>query len=129
MAFNLATFKTRALTAIVFVLVMLAGLLWNQWSFFILFTIIHFGCWIEYQKLVGLIDADYQKINPLHRYGVMITGWGVMVWVLDDRYRLGDISLPAAGWWMFWIGLLLFLIGAVDLGKKTNPRLWAHSFM
>jgi hypothetical protein len=33
MAFNLQTFKTRALTAVVFVLVMLAGLLWNQWSF------------------------------------------------------------------------------------------------
>ncbi|HEY8690841.1 MAG TPA: phosphatidate cytidylyltransferase [Chitinophagaceae bacterium] len=57
MAFNLQTFKTRALTAIVFAIVMLVGLLWNQWSFIILFTIIHFGCWLEFIKLL-------KKINP-----------------------------------------------------------------
>ena len=57
MAFNLQTFKTRALTAIVFAIVMVAGLLWNQWSFIILFTIIHFGCWYEFIKLL-------KKINP-----------------------------------------------------------------
>ena len=80
MAFNFRTFKIRALTAIIFVLVMLAGLLWNQWSFLILFSIIHFGCWIEYQKLVGLIDKDYQQINPVHRYAVMLAGWGFIDW-------------------------------------------------
>lgn len=57
MAFDSQTFKTRALTSIVFVIVMLAGLLWNRWSFIILFTIIHFGCWYEFAKLV-------KKINP-----------------------------------------------------------------
>ncbi len=45
MALNVATLKTRSLTAVVFVAVMLAGLLWNFWSFLILFTIVHFGCW------------------------------------------------------------------------------------
>ena len=59
MAFNLQTFKTRALTAIVFAIVMVAGLLWNQWTFIILFTIIHFGCWYEFVKLV-------KKIKPLN---------------------------------------------------------------
>jgi phosphatidate cytidylyltransferase len=57
MAFNLQTFKTRALTAIVFAIVMVTGLLWNQWSFIILFTIIHFGCCWEFIKLL-------KKINP-----------------------------------------------------------------
>ena len=47
MAFNVETFKTRAITAVVFVAVMMAGLLWNKWSFFILFSIVHFGAWIE----------------------------------------------------------------------------------
>ena len=55
MAFDTKTFKTRTLTAIVFVIVMLAGLLWNQWSFIILFTIIHFGCWYEFIKLIKKI--------------------------------------------------------------------------
>ena len=59
MAFNLQVFKTRALTAIVFAVVMVAGLLWNQWSFIILFTGIHFGCWYEFVKLV-------KKIKPVN---------------------------------------------------------------
>ena len=74
MALNVQTLKTRSLTATVFVLIMLLGLFWNHWSFFILFSIIHFGCWIEYQKMIGLIDQDYRQISSFHRYGVMIAG-------------------------------------------------------
>jgi phosphatidate cytidylyltransferase len=55
MPLNIATFKTRALTAIVFVAVMLVGLLWNFWSFLVLLTIVHFSCWIEFIKLMKLI--------------------------------------------------------------------------
>lgn len=65
MAFNLQTFKTRTLTAIIFAVVMVGGLLWNQWSFLILFTIIHFGCWYEFVKLI-------KKISPL-RFGYNLT--------------------------------------------------------
>ena len=57
MALNIDTLKTRSLTAIIFVAVMLAGLLWNFWSFIILFTIIHFGCWYEFVKLMKKIYA------------------------------------------------------------------------
>lgn len=58
MALNIQTFKTRALTALLFVLVMLTGLLWNFWSFLILFTVIHFGCWYEFVKLMKKIYAE-----------------------------------------------------------------------
>src|ERR1035437_1567680 len=58
MAFNLQTFKTRTLTAIVFAMVMLVGLLWNAWSFLILFTIIHFGCWYDFIKLLKKINSQ-----------------------------------------------------------------------
>lgn len=58
MALNIQTFKTRALTALLFVIVMLTGLLWNFWSFLILFTVIHFGCWFEYVKLMKKIYAE-----------------------------------------------------------------------
>ncbi|RYY90941.1 MAG: phosphatidate cytidylyltransferase [Chitinophagaceae bacterium] len=51
MAFHWQTFRTRALTAIVFVAVMAIGLLWNRWAFLALFTIVHFGAWFEYLKL------------------------------------------------------------------------------
>lgn len=127
MAFNLATFKTRTLTAAVFVVVMLAGLLWNQWSFFILFSIIHFGCWVEYQKLVTLIDKEYSSITPFHRYGVMIAGWCVMLYFTNDAFRLFGIRLHALGWWM---GLIfVFVLPLIELLFASNIRLKniAHS--
>lgn len=66
MAFDINTFKTRAGTATIFAVVMLGGLLWNGWSFIILFTIIHFGCWYEYIKLVKKIKpSSYQYLVPL----------------------------------------------------------------
>ena len=99
MAFNPRTFKTRTLTAAVFVVVMLAGLLWNQWSFFILFSVIHFGCWIEYQKLIGLIDKDYQQITPFHRYGVMLAGWCIMLYLTNNSYIILGMYLHELGWW------------------------------
>lgn len=58
MALNIQVFKTRALTALLFVVVMLTGLLWNFWSFAILFTVIHFGCWYEFVKLMKKIYAE-----------------------------------------------------------------------
>lgn len=58
MAFDTKTFRTRALTAIVFVLIMLIGLLWNRWSFIALLIIIHFGCWFEFIKLLKKINSQ-----------------------------------------------------------------------
>jgi phosphatidate cytidylyltransferase len=129
MPFNIATFKTRALTAVVFVIVMLAGLLYNKWSFLALFSIIHFGCWIEYQKLVGLIDKDYQQISPLHKYGVIVMGWGLMLWLAGDRFHFGDLSIAFIGWSLLWIGLIGFIVSEMLLAKKINPKLWAHSLL
>ena len=47
---------------------MLTGLLWNHWSFLILFSIIHFGCWWEYLRLMekihtDIIDTFYTKLR------------------------------------------------------------------
>lgn len=69
MALNLQTLKTRSLTAVVFVAVMLVGLLWNFWSFLILFTIVHFGCWIEFVKLMKQIYKD--KYLPYCLFGLL----------------------------------------------------------
>ena len=55
MAFNVATLKTRSLTALIFVVLMLGGLLWNEWSFLVLFSLVHFGCWIEFNKILKKI--------------------------------------------------------------------------
>lgn len=105
MAFNFQTFRTRALTAIVFVVVMLGGLLWNQWSFLLLFSVIHVGCWIEYISLIGKIDSRYQSISPIHKAGAIIAGLGFMFWMTDDQYTIGNIFLREVGGWILVISL------------------------
>lgn len=121
MALNLATLKTRSLTAVIFVLVMLGGLLWSHWSFFWLFTIIHFGCWSEYQKLIGKIDPEYTSITPFHKYSVRIAGWCIMLYFTNNAFNIGDFSLHAVGW---WVGLIcVFMLPIIELLFAGNIRL------
>jgi len=84
MAFNWKTFQTRALTAIIFAAVMLTGLLWNKWSFLILFSIIHFGCWWEYLKLAEKIYNT--EINKANKYFVCICGYILMLAIGFNNY-------------------------------------------
>ena len=121
MALQLSTFKTRSLTAAVFVVVMLIGLLWNHWSFFVLFSVIHFGCWIEYQKLIGLIDPEYQKISAFHRYGVMIAGWCFMLYSTNDHFQFLGIPLHSLGWWLAL--LFAFVLPIVEILFSSNIQL------
>ncbi len=91
MAFNWPTFRTRALTAIIFVAVMLTGLLWNHWSFLVLFSIIHFGCWWEYLRLIEKINT-----TALHIYtklGLMLMGYGLMLWFCGSIYHISGYGL------------------------------------
>ena len=127
MAFNWQTFRTRALTALVFVAVMLTGLLWDHWSFFILFSVIHFGCWIEYQKLVGLIDKGYQEISPFHKYGVMIAGWCIMLYFTSDAFSVFGIQLHAIGWWLGLIAFFALPVMEFLFSKQVELKNIAHS--
>ena len=129
MAFNLKTFRTRALTATVFAVIMLAGLLVNQWTFFLLFTIIHFGCWFEYQKLVGLIDADYKQINPFHKYGVMLLGWGYMLWQTNNAYMINSFRLHEMGWFLLMTMIVALPVAEIVFSKQFNARSIGHSVM
>ncbi|PWT73873.1 MAG: phosphatidate cytidylyltransferase [Bacteroidetes bacterium] len=122
MALNVSIFKTRALTALVFVVVMLVGLLWNQWSFLILFSIIHFGCWYEYQKLVARIDPGYLQITPYHRYGVMLAGWCIMLFFTNNDFDLGRVSLHAIGYWGGLLLLFVLPLLEILLVQKINLR-------
>lgn len=122
MALNVQTFKTRTLTAVVFVAVMLTGLLGNHWLFFILFSIIHFGCWTEYQKLIGRIDPDYTTITPFHKYGVQLAGWCLMLYFTNDQFLIFGIRLHEMGW---WLGLMfIFILPIIELlfAKEIMPK-------
>lgn len=121
MTLKISTFKTRALTALVFVAIMLLGLLWNQWSFFLLFSFIHFGCWVEYQRLLEKISPEYKEISSFHRYGIMIAGWCLMLYFTNDNFLFITVRLHALGW---WIGLLfLFTLPITELLFSRNIHL------
>ncbi len=127
MPFNFQSFKTRTLTAIVFVVVMLSGLLWNQWSFLVLFTIIHFGCWIEYQKLIKKIDPDYKEVSTVHQYSILFVGWGFLLWMTNDTYRIGNWLLADTGWWLLMVSLIVYIINEYFINKKILYQLTAHA--
>jgi len=117
MAMNWQTFRVRALSALLFVAIMLTGLLWNEWSFFILFFIIHIGCWIEYQKLIQQIDARTQK-GGLYRVAAnLLSGWGMM-FILASALQL---QLPVC---LTLIGNSLLVAGFVSycINELLNYR-------
>jgi phosphatidate cytidylyltransferase len=122
MALNPSVFKTRSLTAVVFVIVMLTGLLWNPWSFLVLFTVIHFGCWIEYRKIILLIDKDYAAISTLHRYSVPIAGWCFMLYCVREDIALAGVSLHIIGKWGCLAFLAVLVVGETIQFRTANIR-------
>lgn len=129
MAMNWAVFRTRALSALLFAAVMAAGLLpQNNWPFLLLFTLIHFGCWIEYQKLVTLIDPGYSAIHFFHRYGVMLAGYCLMLF-FTDGWMLGSsgVSLHSIGWMVGIPCLFLLPVSEILFSKQLNIKNIMHS--
>jgi phosphatidate cytidylyltransferase len=98
MSFNVQTFKTRALTAVVFAAVMLIGLFWNPLSFIVLFSIIHFGCWYEFVKLMRKIYK--QKYVPYCLLGLMYITLPLIMIInlrLDGNVNKGHLLFAESG--------------------------------
>lgn len=83
MAIDRSAFRTRALTATVFALVMLGGLFINVWSFISLFTIIHFGCWYEFIRIA-------KRINPKH---VLLYGLAGILYITVPVMAMIDLAV------------------------------------
>lgn len=118
MAFNFSVFKVRALSAIVFVMIMLAGLLFHNWSYFALFLLIQMGCLYEYQKLMRIIFPSYHQISKIHQWGVLVLGTLMMTSLAPTDIVLPDFiknSLPLAyqGIGLRWIALKALPVGLV----------------
>ncbi len=118
MSFNWKTFQTRTLTAIVFAAVMLAGLLWNQWSFLILFSIIHFGCWWEYFNLLEKIKGIVY--NRYIRLGFMLIGFGIMLLFCDKAFQINNHHLNSSFSLPVFITSFVVLALGIFQTKKTD---------
>jgi phosphatidate cytidylyltransferase len=127
MGLNFSVFKVRALSAIVFAAIMIGGLVWNNWSFFVLFTIIAIGCLIEYQKLLALIYPSYKNISLFHKWGLPILGFVIMMTLANNTLGIKGISIKFVG-----SRTVPFILGAMLLSdifsKKINLTNWAISF-
>jgi phosphatidate cytidylyltransferase len=136
MAFNRLTFKTRTLTAAIFVVVMLAGLLINRWTFFILFSVIHFGCWWEFIKLMRLIHPKKYILYSLLGFIYITAPIGLLIAlrnlygisVSDEHYDLGKIY-PLMIVFSLWINdtmayIVGSLIGKTPMTKISPKKTW-----
>ncbi len=143
MAFNFQTFKTRALTALLFVVVMLTGLFWNFWSFLILFTVIHFGCWYEFVKLMKKIYTErylgYCLFGLIYITMPVLLLISLRMQIIDENFvgnngegfmmgisLDGSYILPCAIMFSIWINdTMAYLVGSF-IGKtpltKISPK-------
>ncbi len=120
MALNREVFKTRTLSAIVYVAVMLSGLLWNHWSFLVLFLLIHAGCWVEYIRLMEKIFAQ-----PLHRFmlmGCLLTGYSIMLAFCGKAFALQGYWLSQALCLPLAVAGFLLLVMGVLRQRNINVR-------
>jgi phosphatidate cytidylyltransferase len=113
---------------------MLVGLLWNFWSFLVLFTVIHFGCWFEFVKLMRKIYREKYLIFCL--FGLLYIT--VPVLMMIDLRRDGIVYkgesifadfgyvIPCGIIFSIWINdTMAYLVGSF-IGKtplsKISPK-------
>ncbi|MES2775473.1 MAG: phosphatidate cytidylyltransferase [Bacteroidota bacterium] len=123
MALNKEVFRVRAISALVFVLVMLAGLLWNHWSFFVLFSIIHFGCWWEYMNLVEKIHGGV--LNRYLRFGLMFSGFAIMLSFCGPAYAIMGYGLKQNLCLPFAVAGFILLVAGIFQKQKFSLKSFA----
>jgi phosphatidate cytidylyltransferase len=127
MALNISVFKTRTISAIVFVIIMMAGLVINQWSFFILFTLIQLGCLNEYIQLMGKIYPEYAGLAPTHRWGLLVVGTLMMMVLAPNVLGINGISIKFIGIKILPVILVIMVAGELYF-RKSNLQNVAISF-
>jgi len=116
---------------------MLTGLLWNFWSFLILFTVVHFGCWFEFVKLMKKIYAE--KYFKYCFFGLMYITIPVLM-IIDLRQTFDEfeggkylqdtgLSIPLCIIFSIWVNdtmayLVGSFIGKTPLTKISPKKTW-----
>ncbi len=119
MALNISVLKVRSISAAVFAIIMMGGILWNQWSFFALFTIIQLGCLFEYQKLMRKIVPVYVAINKVHQWGVLVVGVCTSVAMASLPIAYKGVQLTTLATYSV-IGVAVIILIADLVSKKIN---------
>lgn len=131
MPLNLQTFKTRTLTAIIFAVVMLAGLLLHKWGFIVLVALIMAGCIAEYPRLLARIPtakawlsftALFYIVLPLLLFADLGLNYSGSM-ISSDAY---DPLLPCTVVFAIWINDTMAYITGSFIGRtpfsKISPK-------
>ncbi|RFS23472.1 phosphatidate cytidylyltransferase [Chitinophaga silvatica] len=111
------TFFTRTASALVFVAVMLGGILYTEFTFFLLFFLIGFFAFQEYFKLIRHIDADYNSISPVHKISAPLAGAAILCAFTGNSFPVLGVPLGLIGWWATVIFLLVMPLGEILFSK------------
>ncbi len=132
LSLNIQTFKTRSLTAIIFVMVMFAGLFVHVYLFLALFTLIMFGCLFEFSKIVKLIHPKkYFLYLPIAFFYIIIPI--ILMLDLGTNGIEANINysplLPCAILFSIWINdtsayLVGSFIGKTPFSKISPKKTW-----
>lgn len=117
------TFFTRSLSAIVFVLIMLGGILWNATSFFILFLIIAILGMLEYFKLVLKIEPAFKNTSTLHRINMLLFIPAGFLMASGSHFSFLQMPASRVG---LWLAILLLLILFLE---KIGNIFWAKNIL
>ncbi len=111
MALDMPTFLKRTSSAIVFGIIMLGGLLWNEYAFLALAALIQVLCLHEYLKLVKLITPNTYRPAWLP-VALQVVGLAFLLGSFYSHYGAGYV--PA----LFCLPILLVLL--VGLNEKPS---------
>ena len=114
-------FLTRTLSAIVFAVVMVAGIVYSPWTFLALFAVVHAGCWWEYLRLQEKIHDN--TLNFLLKSGFILTGFAWYLafagWIFTyNGYALKQsLTLP-----FLLAGFVLLAAGLLQRSQHVHTR-------
>ena len=120
MALNIQTFKTRALSAIIFSVIMLGGLCFNVYLFLSLMGLTLVGCLMEWKKMNAQIQNANRHIRFLIGAIYIIASVCSMLYLaLGNQFILSQFSplLPCAVIFSMWINDTMAYIVGSFIGK------------
>lgn len=123
MPLHLPTFFTRLGSAVVFSAIMMLGLLWNQWSFLALVSLILVLCLWEYFRITALINNRPERktlkwLTIFTALALLILA-GLQLQYSSDTFTLLFLSL------LFIIPVILLLTGTLAPDGKVHDGLEA----
>ncbi|MBM3431534.1 MAG: phosphatidate cytidylyltransferase [Bacteroidetes bacterium] len=123
MAFSVASFKTRTLTAVFFVGVMAGGLFLHPASYLLLFLFLLIASWHEYAKLIHSIVQ--LPVHPYLLLGWILNGLAICLLLTNALSSIGNFGiadnlvLP-----LQLAGFILLILGTFSIRSGSMKQWW-----